>query len=336
MSTSTLRRTIFTTLGGLALAACGGGSDPSPPAAPSAPPSVEREISPALTNPALTQFLAPHFAVNPSPSVAPAQRLFVMLPGTGATPRVYREIVRVGAQRGHHALGLTYPNNQTVGAQCLGQPDPDCTGKARREVITGEDTSPVVAIDPANSIDGRLRALLAHLAASFPDEGWGQFLAGGQIDWSRVTVAGHSQGAGHAGYMAKMRALHRVVVISGPGDVGQTPGVPAPWLSLPNVTPAARQYGFTHTGDTLVPLALALRNWELMGLGASGAPANVDGAGPPFGNTRQLVTSLAPNPNPPAPVPAPEHAAPVADAATPRTAEGDPVFRSVWIYLAFP
>jgi hypothetical protein len=333
----------------LILSACGGGSDagstgtaPPPPTTPPAPPppvgvpSVERDIDPLLTSSAISSNFAPHVAINPDPSVPAKGRLFIMLPGTDAVPRFYRFILRTGAPRGYHAIGLTYPNDQAIGDICSNSTVADCAGLARNEVITGTDSSPLVNVNPANSIAGRLIALLTYLAATFPNEGWGQYLINGQPNWSVITVAGHSQGSGHAAYLAKLQNLDRSVMFSGPSDVGIAPGSPAPWLSLPNITPASRQYGFTHVADTLVPFSLVIRNWGLIGLGAFGSPISVDATAPPYANARQLMTSAAPNPNPPGPTASPTHGAPVVDVLTPLTPAGTPLFAPVWIYLAFP
>lgn len=330
------------------LAACGGGSSSAtspvsvpPPTAPAPAPTpanvgvVERDILPATTNPALTTFLSANFTIRPDGATARG-RLFVMLPGTTAIPRFYREIVRTGAQRGYHGIGLSYPNAETVASFCVGSADPDCIGKARAEIITGTDASPVVTISPANSISGRLADLLRYLHATYPSEGWNQFLRGSDPDWSRISLGGHSQGAGHAGYAAKLFSLNRVAMFSGPGDTGMGMTVAAAWLSLPNITPPDRQFGFTHINDELVPSAFLISNWGLQGLASFGAAASVDGAAPPFGGSHRLTTTASPNANPPAPVPEPAHSAPVVDAVTPLDTSGAPLYRSVWIHMAFP
>lgn len=333
------------------LTACGGGGGSAaappvsmPPAAtptpaPAPPPAnagiVERDILPATANPALTTFLSANFTVRPD-GAAMRGRLFVMLPGTTAIPRFYREIVRTGAQRGYHGIGLSYPNAVTVASFCMGSTDPDCIGKARAEIITGTDSSPVVDINLANSISGRLADQLRYLHQTYPGEGWNQFLRGSDPDWSRISLAGHSQGAGHAGYAAKLFNLNRVAMFSGPGDTGMGMTMAAAWLSLPNVTPPDRQFGFTHINDELVPSAFLISNWALQGLASFGAAASVDGAAPPYGGSRRLTTLVPPNPTPPAPVPDPAHSAPVVDAVTPLDATGAPVYRSVWIHMAFP
>lgn len=336
----------------LMVGACGGGSasappvvvtppapppvPPPPPPAPPPPPvaSVEREVAPAVTSSAINIALSPHIVINPDPAVTQKGRLFVMLPGTGGIPRNQRLILRTGAARGYHAVGLTYPNDQAITDLCGNSPVDDCTGLARREVLTGEDTSPLVAVDAGNSIKARLTALLTYLAATYPNEGWGQFLAASRPDWSRITLAGHSQGAGHAAYAAKLYGLDRTVMFSSPGDTGAAPGALAPWLSLPNVTPVSRQYGFTHTADELAPYALVTASWGRIGLGAFGGPVSVDTAAPDFGGSHQLSTSAAPNPA--SPRGAPMHGATVVDVSTPLAPGGEPLFRPVWIYLAFP
>ncbi len=336
----------------LALTACGGGggdtsvapppigtAPPPPPSPPPAPPpvgtaSVERDIDPVLTSSAISSNFSSHVAINPGSAVAAKGRLFVILPGTGGVPRNSRLILRTGAPRGYHAIGLSYPNDETIGGLCANSTVPDCTGLARNEVITGTDSSPLVNVNQANSITGRLIALLTYLAATFPNEGWGQYLVGGQPNWSVITVAGHSQGSGHAAFLAKLQNLDRTVMFSGPSDVGIAPGSSAPWLSLPNVTPVSRQYGFTHTGDTLAAFAMVTRNWGLIGLAAFGAPVSVDSIAAPFADSRQLMTNAAPNPS--GQTPFPTHGAPVVDAVTPLTPTGTPLFAPVWIYLAFP
>lgn len=356
----TTGRCIAGSLAIIALAACGGGgsggsasplppiavtpaptSAPTPAPAPTptpspTPASIEREVSPSSTDATLTANLDPHIAINPSASVAARNKLFVMLPGTGGIPGRSRLILRTGAARGWHVIGLTYPNDEAVQVLCQSSPDADCAGRVRREVITGQDASGLVRVDAANSITGRLVSLIRSLDGQFPAEVWGRFLRAGTVDWSLVTVGGHSQGAGHAGYLAKLVTLDRAAMFSGPGDTGAGPGTSAAWLAEPNITPPARQYAFIHTADDSVPLPLALRNWGLIGLEAFGAAVSVDSAAPPFGGTRQLTTSAQPNQARTTAGGSPEHGATVVDRATPLSTDGTPLFARVWAYMAFP
>jgi hypothetical protein len=261
--------------------------------------------------------------------------LFVMLPGTAANPRTYREIIRVGAANGYHVIGLDYPNDSAVESTCRADPDPECAGRFRHEVITGQDASPQVTVDEANSIINRLTALLRWLSTTAPGEGWGHYLVANAVDWSKVSVGGHSQGGGHSAYLGKLFRLNRVVMFSAPGDTTGGAGVPSPWMALPATTPANLHFGFTHLDDPLIPAATATAAWTRLE-GGPVTPASVDGTAFPFGSARHLTTRLPPNPQPTGPTAAPAHGAPVADAVTPRHPDGSPIYRDVWRWLAFP
>ncbi len=62
-----------------------------------------------------------------------------------------------------------------------------------------------------------------------------------QLRWDRIVVGGHSQGAGHAAFLAKEHNLAGIIIFAGPGDFVTGRG-PAPWLYEENVTPSERMY----------------------------------------------------------------------------------------------
>lgn len=307
---------------------CGKGS--TSPATTPPPVSVLRQVTPSATDPAIDTNDDVHLAWNPDPATPARNRLFVFLPGTGAVPTMHQLILRTGSARGYHAIALSYPNPTPVGTLCADDVDPECFWDVRREIVSGLDTSPLVAITPANSIVNRTEKLLQYLHTRYPTEGWSQYLVGGRIDWSRVTMAGHSQGGGHVGVLAKLASLDRAVYFSSPADWRRVANVPATWLARTNVTPASRQYGFIHEQDQLVPMAQALTNWSMLGLDAFGGATLVDGLTAPYGNTHQLTTRATPL------LAGSYHGATVVDATTPRTTTGAPVFEALWVYLAFP
>lgn len=323
------------TLGVLLLLGCSAGSSgndapTSSPPTPTAPPSTVRQVVPSVTDAGIDTGNDPHVAVNPVPTVTAKGKLFVFLPGTGAVPTMQQLILGVAAARGYHAIGLTYPNPTAVGVLCADDVDPECFWDVRREVITGINTSLRIQITPANAIVNRLEKLLQYLDARFPTEAWGQYLSSGKIDWGRVTLAGHSQGGGHVGVLAKLVALDRAVYFSSPADWRQVANAPATWLSRPNVTATSRQYAFIHEQDQLVPVDQARANWTALGLGVFGAVTSVDGTAAPYGSSHQLTTRATPL------LAGSFHGATVVDAATPRSGTGTPSLEAVWIYLAFP
>ena len=136
----------------LALGACGGGGGSGQTAPPPTsgvvqpPASVERQVNATTTDSTITTAPlgneAPHITINPSPSVTARGRLFVFLPGTQGRPAQYTYILRAGAVRGFHAVGINYPNQTAMGAYCQTSNDPDCYWKARSAVIFGPAMRP--------------------------------------------------------------------------------------------------------------------------------------------------------------------------------------------------
>lgn len=320
----------------LALAGCGGGESPST-STPTSPPgpngSVEHEISPLTVDPRVDTATEPHVAITPSTAVPAANKLFVFLPGTGGTPQNYRLILRAGAAGGYHAIGINYPNSEAVGTLCASSNDPNCYWDVRREVITGRDGSPRVDVNVPNSIVTRLTEAIAYLRQNFPSEGWGQYLAGGAIDWSKVNIAGHSQGGGHAGVMTKLYAMNRACYFASPPDFSLFYNAPATWTGKPDVTATSRQYGFTHLQDPLVPYSELSLIWKQMGLDAYGAARSADPGVASLGSVHLVTTNANPADN--GPSASPFHGVTVLDNVTPLDANGKPVFAPIWAYLCF-
>lgn len=312
--------------------ACGGDTGGGAPPPPSA---VVHTVVPSLTDPAIATYLDPHVAITPDPAVPEKQRLFVFLPGTGGQPANQQLILQEASRQGYHAIGLMYPNTPSVGSLCNDSTDPNAHGDVRREIITGQDLSTLVDIPAAESIEHRLTALLAHLATTYPAERWGPFRVSGAPDWSRIVIAGHSQGGGHAGVIAKLHPVLRAVCFSSPADWRTPVDLPATWYATAGATPASQVFGFSHLQDELVTWPLVTANWAALGLGAFGGPASVDGAAAPFGGSHQLSTNLAHAPGS-GPRPTPFHGATVVDAVTPRLVDGSPAYRPVWVHLCFP
>lgn len=333
MRLSTIRQFCgFPLLASLVLAA---GSVPLAGAA-SPPPSVERSVLPSQTDAAIDAPNDPHFAVNPSPLAEPRDRLFVMLPGTGANPRVYHLIVEEAAKRGYHAIGLDYPSSVAVGSACEHAADAACYGKVRRKIITGDNTTDLVKVTPANSIVHRLAALLRYLATTYPNEGWGQYLGRGDtIAWNKVQVGGHSQGSGHTGYMTKLYPLARACFFSFGYDYNDKIPMPA-WIHERNVTPASRMYGFINVNDEIIKVGIAEQEWKVLGLYAFGDPASVDGTQPPYGDSHILTTAHPPAPTTPSRSQYPNHSEPIVDIVTPKNPDGSPLHAPAWDAMCFP
>ena len=271
--------------------------------------------------------------------LTPRGRLLLFLPGTGAQPRSYRLILGEAAAQGYHALGLAYPNETAIGNLCnASQPTSlTCAGDARRERLEGIDASPLVSVDRPNSIEGRLIRALKLMQQLAPADGWGQYVSGDTIHWRLLSVAGHSQGAGHAGYIGRTRRVLRVGMFGGPADFVTALGQYPTWLTTPSsATPAANFFGLAAPADELAAFATVQGAWSALGLGAAADTTNVDATPAPYASRRQLITRAAPR-NPTL-VTGPNHNVMVVDVNTPLTAPliGAPVLAPVWRYMLLP
>jgi hypothetical protein len=269
----------------------------TPPTAEVTGTRVLMQIKPSAAAGCVTNFDEPH-QVYRDPAVSAKGRLAVFLPGTGGMPSDFTAYLQRGPARGYHTIGLRYPNPESVTVICnQGNGDASCAGKVREEILTGRDMSPLVTIATQDAIEQRLNALLRYLAFHRPSEGWDQFLdTNGAVVWSKISVSGNSQGAGHAGYIGKTRQVFRVGMYSGSSDWVNAANTPPSWFSLPSLTPASSFFGFIHQPDSLANYtgnaSQVTDGWgNPAQFGMQGALVNVTTTPSPFLNSQRLVTT---------------------------------------------
>jgi hypothetical protein len=230
--------------------------------------------------------------------------------------------LQTAAQAGYLTIGLDYPDSEA--ATICGR-DLACFGEFRQEVFDGTDASPKIDVAPVNSIKHRLVALLRYLDAQSPTEGWGAFVSGDDVVYPKIAFAGHSQGGGHAAFIAKGHEVARVLMFSSVCDAASgDPPTAATWVSEPHLTPVERYYGFDHTHDEFARKIAV--TWPALGLDRLGPRTSVDGVSPPYGGSHELTTSVA------EPSPKRAHTCVVGDGSTPMNG-GAPLFADVWRYM---
>lgn len=288
-------------------------------------------VLPVSTDNCITQHFDSHFVYR-AEGVTPTGRLFVFLPGTGAIAQNYQLILGQAARAGYHAVGISYPNADAVGVLCATQPT-NCYGDARLEILTGQPASSRVSVDRPNSIENRLVRLLRFMRSTEPNGNWGQFLNGDtDVKWSVVSVAGHSQGGGHALFIAQRYVVFRATAYASFGDGLPASNSVAPWVTRPYATPVNRLFGFISTFDELVSPATALSVWTAIGM--TGAALNIEDTPPPYGTAQRFITSTPPvnrlltlSPN---------HNMVAVDLNTPKVGGVTPAFAAIWRALSFP
>jgi hypothetical protein len=300
----------------------------------SSAPLVQHIVAPRTTDPAIDRALSEHY-VWLDTTARGNPKLLVFMPGANNAPASWLRLEKEAARLGYHVIGLSYQNDVEVVNRCGGSfnpvghsLDPDCSGDIRLEVLTGEDSSSLVNVTPANSIDNRLAKLLVYLGNQFPDEGWSRFLDDdGTPKWSQIAVSGQSQGAGQAALIGKLRHVDRVVMFSGPPDA-RVPEVTDPWIAI-GATPVSKYFALFHQRDHLVVGIRA--NIGALDLQQFGDPVMAEGNDPPYGGTHIVFTDLRPTlgydaPNAP-------HQSTARDNNTPIGPDDVPLLRDAWRYL---
>ncbi len=181
------------------------------------PERVIYRVAPDDADPQVHRYLAPNFVLveRGTPATAP---VLLFLPGTGGRPFEYWPFLVAGSRAGFRVIGLEYDDVPAVAQICQPRPDASCAGQFRAKRIFGDDVSKDIDDTPEETIVHRLTKLLQFLDAHHPEEGWGGYLVNGQPNWARIAVAGHSQGAGMAAFIAQRYLVARAVLLSSPWD----------------------------------------------------------------------------------------------------------------------
>jgi pimeloyl-ACP methyl ester carboxylesterase len=206
---------------------------------------VTYRIPPKDTDPQLQRFLADNYVMvqNGTPPSAP---LLVFMPGTSGAPQGTWPVLVAAAKAGYRVIGLEYNDQPAVAQVCEPRDDASCSGRFREKRIFGDGDFPYINDTPEESIVHRLTMLLRYLDAHHPEEQWGGYFTNGELNWTRIAVSGHSQGAGMAALIAKQYLVDRVILFSCPWDYYGPTKTLAPWLKDPSATPPERWYAAYH------------------------------------------------------------------------------------------
>jgi pimeloyl-ACP methyl ester carboxylesterase len=211
-------------------------------------PEVEHiEIDPSALHAQALKIHGSHLA-SVDRAATPRHRLAVFLSGTGGIAATKVDLLDVLARDGYHAIALDYPNT-VVAAKFRPSKDRHAFDGYRRAIAFGGRVDETLTVAPASSIEARISAALRHLATTRSAEGWSEYTDRAGVVWDKLILLGHSQGAGHAAYLAQARKVAKVLVIAGPQDYLTELNQPAPWLSAASLTPRERYRVLLHRDD---------------------------------------------------------------------------------------
>jgi hypothetical protein len=211
---------------------------------------------------------------------------------------------------------------------CKDQVDTECFTKFREEIVFGGDQSALVTVNTSNSIVNRSLKLLQYLHKNNPTDGWNQFYDNSGLLYAKLVVAGHSQGGGHAAYIASKFMVDRAIVFSSPNDYSDKYSQPATWCKGTFATPVERFYGLMHKRDDIIEPFKQYAIWKDMKMLVAADTSSADKS--TFKNFKALYTNFEANS-----LAGPfglYHNVPVIDAALPAGANGDQL-KLVWNYL---
>lgn len=210
-------------------------------------------VPPDTADPTVHRFLRNSFAYIDRAAVQPNAELFLYLVGTKGTPDNAKRLPTVAASQGYRVIALMYNSLPATAEVCQRNPDTTCSQNFRNRRAFGDTASTEIDDTPAESVTARLSALLKYLNAQHPQDGWSQYLlADDSPNWPHIVIAGHSQGAGLAAFIAKKQKVARVVLFSD-WDVYVANGHhhPVPWLAWKSATPADRWWALYHQQEPM-------------------------------------------------------------------------------------
>ena len=288
---------------------------------------VIHKVKAQVTDPNISFELANHHSFY-NPLCTSKNTLLFYMVGTINSPKNDLLFTKMAANHGYHVISLKYINNKSATSICSNDNDTTCYENFHKEGIFGTNLIPSITIDTTNSILNRGEKLLQYLNTNFPTENWGQYLSGNKINWTKVIVAGHSQGSGQAAYLGHIFPVQRVLMFSGPNEHMDNYNRIAPWFGVNNITTDSNYYSFGNINDE-VGFDKQILVWNKLGMNNYGDTINVNNNACPYNYSRMLFTDsfftigqITPN-----------HNSTMVDQFTPIDGNGSPIYQDVWKYM---
>lgn len=239
---------------------------------------------------------ARHFYCTPTTTAGWNGQLVIYIAGAREDPGVAHAFAERACTRGFAAIAPAYKNERAIRDLC--EDDADCYGAVRHEIVFGDDAAPQIRLDPGNGMLHRIDTIADHLAAAFPAVWTPLRERLRRRDFSRVVVAGFSQGSGHALLLAHDFEVGRVILMSGVLDrvrSGTEAHAPVAWLagwagSHPK-TPGTRMFAINHADDPFTQPAELAANYAALGVPEATCEVTEE---PPAGECHRFVIRTAP------------------------------------------
>jgi len=258
-----------------------------------------------------------HYLLLP-PTITNEGKLLVFLCGGDGHAEPCQNVFPVAAELGYHVIGLTYPNDLDSCKGLSANDSLDCFGEVMNETVTGVNHSSYTNFSDhgQDSIVNRLVNVLKWVRnKQNPGDGWERYLTNdGEPDWTKIHLAGFSNGSSHASFMGtQFQEIGRVALFSGPndGEGNSEHWRPSHYIQEIDGITNTRYYGLVHylnNAKSYLPsdnvLFKVTENWAEFGMEGLFLFDPSPGEVQDFGNAHVLISLDAPPPGPePTPVP---------------------------------
>jgi len=222
----------------------------------------------------------------------PNGKLVLYMGGTNSSTNNYVALRTKIVNLNYKFINLSYPN--TVPAASLSSSNNALAfDEYRQEICYGTPLSDAVSVDSLNSIYTRFLHLLNYLNINYPNLNWNDYLISNtEINWNNIIVAGHSQGSGHAAYLAKFNSVERVLMFSGLNDYSDFYSASGNWVNGSSITPQYKFYVYLSLLDEIVDYEKQYTN--AITVGVTGDSTHVDNLISPYNNSHNLYTTQGP------------------------------------------
>lgn len=204
-------------------------------------------VKPSATDPAIHTWDTTHVVMYDA--TLKTNKILLFLAGTNGTPdHIPADFLNTALGQGYRVIALSYITAPGISQVCVGNvldTDIDCAAEFRRWRIYGDHEFSRIRDESQDAIVPRFVHLLRWLASHDPSGDWQQYLTpdGSRPQWTRIAVAGQSQGGGMAEFLGQDEVLDRVISFSGGWDYSNSREKQmAGWYSRPAVTQLQNWY----------------------------------------------------------------------------------------------
>ncbi|WP_426479634.1 BPSS1187 family protein [Chryseobacterium sp. CBSDS_008] len=151
-------------------------------------------------------------------------KVLLWLTGTnGSTDHFPQAFLKTALDQGYKVIALSFFSKPGVSQICKDDylsKNVNCAAEFRRKRIYGDNVFLPIPDQYQDAIIPRLTKLLQYLSKNDKEDVWSQYLnqGTGKPVWSKIAIAGQSQGGGMAEFIAQHESVARIISFSGGWD----------------------------------------------------------------------------------------------------------------------